>query len=85
MLYAGDHRLRLYTDDPYVDTESERLADEVIPSRWPDGFSLSSIIKISENCPAGHVIEFLTSYDTKEFETIERKVTWRTVSLRVEE
>ena len=85
MLYAGDHRLRLYTDDPYVDTESERLADEVIPSRWPDGFSLSSIIKISENCPAGHVIEFLASYDTKEFETIERKVTWRTVSLRVEE
>lgn len=83
MLYAGNDRLRLYSDDPYVLTEAERLADEVIPSRWPDGFTLSSVVKIGPDCPDGHVIEFLASYETKEFETIERKVTWGKVFLRV--
>src|SRR5690606_36555999 len=83
LLYAGEHRLRLYTDDPYVVTASERAADEVVPSRWPDGFTLSSIVKIAEECPQGHVIEFLASYDSKDFETIERKVTWGKVFLTV--
>lgn len=83
MLYAGGHRLRLYTDDPYVVTSSERLADEVIPSRWPDGFTQTSIVKVAENCPDGHTIEFLASYETKDFDTIERNVTWRKVFLPV--
>jgi enterochelin esterase-like enzyme len=83
LLYAGDHRLRLYTDDPYVDPIAERMVDEVIPSRWPDGFTQSSLVRISENCPDGHVIRFLASYDTKVFETIERKVTWHIVALTV--
>lgn len=83
MLYTGDHRLRLYTDDPYIDAIGERLADEVVPSRWPDGFTQSSIVRISDNCPDGHVVRFLASYDTKVFETMERKVTWHIVSLTV--
>ncbi|MFO7258822.1 MAG: alpha/beta fold hydrolase [Bacteroidota bacterium] len=83
LLYTGDHRLRLYTDDPYVNSIDERMVDEVVPSRWPDGFTQSSLIKISENCPDGHVIRFLASYDTKVFETMERKVTWHMVSLTV--
>ncbi len=83
MLYTGDHRLRLYTDDPYVVTGSERVADEVIPSRWPDGFTQSSIVKIGADCPEGHVIEFLASYETKDFESIERHVTWGKVFLTV--
>jgi enterochelin esterase-like enzyme len=83
LLYTGDHRLRLYTDDPYVDPIGERLVDEVVPSRWPDGFTQSSVVRISENCPDGHVIRFLASYDTKVFETMERKVTWHMVSLTV--
>lgn len=83
MLYAGNHRLRLYTDDPYVLTEAETVVDEVIPSRWPDGFTLSSVVRIGADCPDGHVIEFLASYETKEFETIERKVTWGKVLLRI--
>lgn len=83
MLYADNHRLRLYTDDPYVLAEAESLADEVVPSRWPDGFTLSSVVKIGQDCPDGHVIEFLASYETKDFETIERKVTWGKVLLRI--
>ncbi|HEY8513054.1 MAG TPA: alpha/beta fold hydrolase [Cyclobacteriaceae bacterium] len=83
LLYTGEHRLRLYTDDPYVEHLAERLVDEVVPSRWPDGFTQSSVVRIADNCPDGHVIRFLASYDTKVFETMERKVTWRIVSLSV--
>lgn len=84
MIYSGIHRLRLFTDDPYVETNKERLVDEVIPAKWPDGFSLSSVIKISDKCPKGHVIEFLASYDTKTFMPIERKVTWGKVIIKTE-
>jgi enterochelin esterase-like enzyme len=83
LLYTGEHRLRLYTDDPYVELLAERVVDEVVPSRWPDGFTLSSVVKIADDCPDGHVIRFLASYDTKVFETMERKVTWHAVSLTV--
>ena len=36
MLYTNGHRLRLYTDDPYVEDEKETLVDEVLPAKWPD-------------------------------------------------
>ncbi|MES1160128.1 MAG: alpha/beta fold hydrolase, partial [Bacteroidota bacterium] len=65
MLYQGNHRLRLYTNDPYVLSTEERLADEMIPARWPDGFTLSSVIQVSPDCPDGHVIELLAHYETK--------------------
>lgn len=75
-LLQGSHRLRLYTEDPWVLSEDERLKDEMIPARWPDGFTLSSVIRISPDCPDGHVIRLLGHYETKTFNPIERKLVW---------
>lgn len=84
MLYTGIQRLRLYTDDPYVDNEAETLHDEVLPSVWPDGYTLSSIVKIREDCPENHRITFLASCETKSHNPIERRVRWGTVSITVD-
>jgi hypothetical protein len=84
MLYTGSHRLRLYTDDPYVETEKEQLIDEVLPAKWPDGFTLSSVIKIDNQCPKGHVIELLANYETKGHMPIERNVKWGKVLVKIE-
>jgi enterochelin esterase-like enzyme len=70
----GSHRLQLYYDDPFID--SERLYDEIQPDKWGDGYSLSSLIHISEDCPSGHRIKFLASYEIKEWKAIRRDVTW---------
>lgn len=83
MLYSGSHRLRLYTMDKWVLDDKEKLADEIIPARWPDGYTLSSIVKISPDCPDGHVIEFYASFETKSFNPIERKTTWGKVNLTI--
>ncbi|HEX5167552.1 MAG TPA: alpha/beta fold hydrolase [Cyclobacteriaceae bacterium] len=83
MLYSGKHRLRLYTDDPYVETQNEKLIDEVLPAKWPDGFTLSSVIKISDQCPKGRVIELLASYETKGYMPIERNLHWGKVFVTV--
>jgi hypothetical protein len=69
----GSKRLRLYYDDPYID--SERLYDEIQPDKWGDGYSLSSHIHISKNCPSGHEIKFLASYEVKDWRKIRRDVT----------
>jgi enterochelin esterase-like enzyme len=81
--FSGDHRLRLYTEDPFVIREQEQPLDEIIPARWPDGYSVSSLIKIAPECPDGHIIECMASYETKEFNPIERKVTWGKVRIVV--
>ncbi|MDR3713964.1 MAG: alpha/beta fold hydrolase [Puia sp.] len=83
LLYQGSHRLRLYTEDPWVPPGKERLADEMIPGRWPDGFTLSSVVELSPDCPDGHTVEFLAGYETKTFNPIERKLTWGRVRLTV--
>jgi hypothetical protein len=83
MLFKDGHRLRLYTDDPYVVADEEQIADEVIPSIWPDGFTISSIVKIAPHCPAGHVIEFTGHYETKTWFPIYRKVKWGKVNITV--
>lgn len=70
----GSHRLRLYYDDPYVD--EERLYDEIQPDKWGDGYTLSSVIRISKDCPPGHQIKFLASYEVKDWQAIRRDVTW---------
>ncbi|RRA97990.1 alpha/beta hydrolase [Larkinella rosea] len=80
MLYAGKNRLRLYTEDPWV---REEWADEMIPARWPDGFTQQSILQISPDCPDGHRIECLANYETKTFNPIERNVTWGKVTFTV--
>jgi enterochelin esterase-like enzyme len=83
MLYTGTHRLRLYTEDKWILNNEEKLADEIIPARWPDGYTLSSIIKISPGCPDGHVVECYASYETKTFNPIERKTTWGKIKLTI--
>ncbi|MCK5469621.1 MAG: hypothetical protein KAI99_13970, partial [Cyclobacteriaceae bacterium] len=74
-------RLRLYYDDPYVD--DERLYDEVQPDKWGDGYTLSSLIHIADNCPLGHKIRFLASYEIKEWKAIKRNVTWGTFTITI--
>ncbi|MGV8094577.1 MAG: alpha/beta hydrolase-fold protein [Mangrovibacterium sp.] len=75
------HRMRLYYDDPYVD--KERLYDEIQPDKWGDGYTLSSIIHIAEDCPPGHRIKFLASYEIKDWKLIKRNVTWGTFSITI--
>jgi hypothetical protein len=77
----GSRRLRLYYDDPYVD--SERLYDEIQPDKWGDGYSLSSLIHISKDCPAGHQIKFLADYEVKDWKKIRRDVTWGTFTITI--
>lgn len=83
MVYSKNNRLRLYTDDPWVIKEKEQLTDEVLPSKWSDGFTLSSVIAISPNCPDGHVITLYGYYETKTFDPIERKLHWGKLVLKV--
>jgi hypothetical protein len=77
----GSRRLRLYYDDPYID--GERLYDEIQPDKWGDGYSLSSLIHISEKCPPGHQIKFLACYEIKDWKMIRRDVTWGTFTITV--
>jgi len=81
MIYQDSHRTRLYYDDPYID--DERLYDELQPDKWGDGYSLSSLIHISKDCPPGHKIRFLACYEVKEWKTIKRNVTWGTFTITV--
>lgn len=77
----GSHRTRLYYDDKYVD--EERLYDEIQPDKWGDGYSLSSIIHIADNCPPGHRIKFLACYEIKDWKAIKRNVAWGTFTITV--
>jgi enterochelin esterase-like enzyme len=81
MIYEISHRTRLYYDDPYID--SEKLHDDLQPDKWGDGYALSSLIHISKNCPVGHTIHFLASYEVKEWKTIKRNLTWGVFSITV--
>jgi hypothetical protein len=84
MLYENGRRLRLYTDDPYVVTASEMDYVEMLPEGiWPDGFTQSSIIKIADNCPSGHTIEFFANYETKTRQPIGRVMHWGKVKITV--
>lgn len=78
---SGSRRLRLFYDDPWIDTE--RLYDEIQPDKWGDGYSLSSLIHISKDCPPGHRIRFLANYEVKDWQKIRRDVTWGTFTLTI--
>lgn len=82
-VYVDGHRTRIYTDDPYVQTANERLIDEALPAKWPDGFTLTSVIRIDPSCPNAHRIECLFNYETKDFMPINRKLTWGKLWLEV--
>ncbi len=84
MLYENGHRLRLFSDDPYVIAGDEKLIDEVLQAVWPDGYTLSSVVKIADNCPEGHEIEFISHYETKTYMPIHRLVKWGKVKIKVE-
>ncbi|WP_319500047.1 alpha/beta fold hydrolase [uncultured Draconibacterium sp.] len=79
------HLLKLYTEDPFVDFNEEKVFAEVIPAYWPDGLSLSSQVKIAEDCPNGHEIEFLAYYETKTYNPIFRQRHWGKVKIVVKE
>ncbi len=82
MVYQGDHRLQLFYDDQYI--TSERLSDETLPGKWTDdGTTLSSIIKVSENCPVGYQFVLLGKYETKTHMPMFREVHWGKVILEV--
>jgi len=83
LVYSGSNRLRLYSEDKWVLREDEKTIDEIIPARWPDGYTLSSLVKISPDCPDGHRIEFYASYETKTFNPIERKTNWGKLTITV--
>ncbi len=81
MIYEISHRTRLYYDDPYID--GERIHVDLQPDKWGDGYAQSSVIHISEDCPIGHQIKFLASYEVKEWKTIKRNVTWGTFTITI--
>lgn len=82
MIYTDGHRTQLYYDDPYI--IGERLFDETLPARWDeDGITLSSIIKISENCPNDHQLNLLAKYETKTHMPIKRSVHWGKITIKV--
>jgi hypothetical protein len=83
LLYEGDHRLRLFTNDPWVIASKEILLDQQLPSIWEDGFALSSVVAISGDCPDGHVIEFSANYETNSYNPIERNLHWGKVIITV--
>lgn len=83
ILYENGHRLRLYSNDPYVLADEEVLVDEMLPGKWPDGYTLSSIVKIAEDCPLGHEIEFQAHYETKTHMPIYRHVKRGKVKIEV--
>lgn len=83
LLYQGEHRLRLFTNDPWVDYSSEQVIDHQIPAVWEDGFMISSLIKIKDDCPDGHIIEFTGYYETNTWNPIQRNLHWGKVFLMV--
>jgi len=83
MLFENGHRLRLYTDDPYIVDAEEQLYDENLPAVWSDGFTLTSIVKTADNMPYGHQINFLANYEVKGFNPIYRMVRWGKVTATV--
>lgn len=84
LIYEGENRLRIYSEDAGIVNAQEKFTDEIIPARWPDGFTQSSIIHISPASKPGQQIECLASYETKTYNPIERKTTWGRVKLIVQ-
>jgi hypothetical protein len=76
VLYADGHPLKMYSDNPLVVAKQETGFDIMVPAKWPDGFTLASVIKIADDCPEGTELVLLGNYETKEFMPIKRKVDW---------
>lgn len=81
VIYVDGHPLKIYADSPYVTTSKEEQFDIMVPAKWPDGFTFASIIKMSENIPAGTKLQLLGNYETKEFMPVKRQVHWGKVEI----
>lgn len=82
VFYVDGRPLKIYSDNPNVLAKREELFDIMVPAKWPDGFTLASLVKISDDCPAGAELEMLGNYETKEFMPIKRQVHWGKVRVK---
>ena len=84
MIFKTSKQYRLYSNDPYVQVHEEKLNDQALPAVWySDGITLSSIVKIADNCPVGHTINFMGAWEYKENNPIKRKVFWDNIPITV--
>jgi len=83
VVYVDGHPLKLYSDNKFIKTEQEDQFDIMVPAKWPDGFTVASVIQVADDCPDGTEIELLGNYETKEFMPIKRVVHWGKVRLRI--
>ena len=74
---------RLYYEDAWIEKENEVLHDELLPSKWKDGFTFTSAVRIDAGCPAGHAVRFLANYETKDYYSLNRTVHWGTIRMVV--
>ena len=82
MIYASNNRTQLFTDDPYIDVNEEIQYLENLDGKWDcDGITASSIIKIAENAPKNHTVEFLAKYEIKDYMPMRRRVFWGKIKL----
>jgi len=83
-LLANTKRLRIFADDPYVEPLEAQVVNFFYEeSAWQDGFSVTSLVKIKDTCPAGRQITLLVNYETKSSSPIVRTVTWGKIILTV--
>ncbi|MFK5971814.1 MAG: alpha/beta hydrolase-fold protein [Flavobacteriaceae bacterium] len=84
MVYANGYRTQLFYDDPYIKVLEENQNAENLTAKWScDGTTISSIIKIAENCPDNYELKILAKYETKDFMPITRRCFWGVVNLKV--
>jgi len=84
MIYTGDNRTQLFSDDPYIEFDNESQYLESLPGKWDcDGITASSIIKIAEDTPENHEVEFLAKYETKDYMPMRRRTYWGLIKLRI--
>ena len=74
---------RLYYEDAWIEKDDEVLRDELLPSKWKDGFTFTSAVHIDAQCPTGHAVGFLANYETKDFDSLKRTVHWGTIQMVV--
>ncbi|WP_081997707.1 alpha/beta hydrolase [Wocania ichthyoenteri] len=82
MIYTSGNRTQLFSDDPYIEVDNENQYLENLPGKWNcDGITASSIIKIAENTPENHEVEFLAKYETKDYMPMRRRTYWGLIKL----
>ncbi|MEQ6118142.1 alpha/beta hydrolase-fold protein [Reichenbachiella sp. MALMAid0571] len=84
MIYTSGHRTKLFYDDPYIEILKENQHAESLAAKWScDGITVSSIVKIAEDCPDNYEIKLLAKYETKDYMPITRRCFWGSVNIKV--